>query len=207
MVTNNNSNGHGQLSHSETTTKHVSDWKKFFHGFKLPHPSGKPDKMLPLVFRIAYLLDWVAKKAPYNFVPYNVVYKEANALDATPRSSNEDVARLRTKLSSCRPILQKLYKRDLKNLSGIGVRATVDDLDVVKTTTRTAVRRFNSAGEALKKNAALVNPNKLPEGADKSWFTRTVSPAVKALTTDDRMLKLLPPAPAPKAKPESSESK
>ena len=85
-------------------------------------------------------------------------------------------------------------------LSGLGVRATVDDLDVVKTTTVTVVARVNSAHNALKANAALVNPNRLPEGSDKAWYVRTVSPAIKALTDDPRMLKLLPPAPSPSTK-------
>jgi hypothetical protein len=192
---------------SESTVRQVSDWKRFFQGFKLPHPPGKPDKMLPLGHRIAFLLDWAAKKAPYNFVPYNVVYKEINGLEATPRTTNEDVTRMRRLLTSVRPLLQRTYKRDIKNLSGFGVRATVDDLDVVKTTTGAAVRRFNSAGEALKKNAALVNPSKLPEGSDKAWFTRTVSPAVNALSNDPRMLKLLPPGPIMTSKSNGSESR
>lgn len=184
----------------ESTHKTVTDWKRFFAGFKLPHPEGKPDKQLPLGHRIAYLLDYAAKKAPYNFVPYNVIYREINGLEATPRVDNENVAIMRKKLAGVRPLLQKLYKRDLKNLSGLGVRATVDDLDVVKTTTVTVVARVNSAHNALKANAALVNPNRLPEGSDKAWYVRTVSPAIKALTDDPRMLKLLPPAPSPSTK-------
>lgn len=191
-----NSNGHAG---HEATVKNVTDWKKFFANFKLPHPPGKPDKLPPIKHRIAFLLDYVAKRAPYNFVPYNVVYKEIMGLEATPRMSNEDVARLRGKLSAVRPLLQQLYKRDLKNLSGFGVRATVDDLDVVKTTTHAAVARFNSAGNALKKNAALVNPEKLPAGPDKNWFTNAVRPAVRALVDDPRILKLLPPPSSPPA--------
>ena len=133
-------------------------------------------------------------------MPYNVIYREINGLEATPRVDNENVAIMRKKLAGVRPLLQKLYKRDLKNLSGLGVRATVDDLDVVKTTTVTVVARVNSAHNALKANAALVNPNRLPEGSDKAWYVRTVSPAIKALTDDPRMLKLLPPAPSPSTK-------
>ena len=76
----------------------------------------------------------------------------------------------------------------------MGVRATVDDLDVVRTTTVNVVQRVNSAHSALKANVALVSVSKLPEGSDKRWFQSTVSPAVRMLTDDPRMLKLLPPA-------------
>ena len=188
-------------------TRIVSDWKKFFIGYKLPHPPGKPDKQVPLMQRVAHLLDWAAKKAPGVVVPYNVIYKEINGLDQMPRMSNEEVQRLRTKFSGLRQLLRKMYKRDLKHVSGVGLRATVDDIDVVRTTTPQAVRRFNSAAEALKSNVALVNVAKLPEGSDKSWFVRAVSPAVKALSSDDRLLKLLPPAPSASTTVDSSAKK
>jgi len=88
-------------------------------------------------------------------------------------------------------------------VSGIGVRATASDLDVVQRSIPRNVRNFNSAREALGRNVALVNPNRLPEGPDKNWFVRQVSPAYKALTNDDRILKLLPPA-VPGAVPTSN---
>jgi hypothetical protein len=179
-----------------TTTRIVSDWKKFFIGYKLPHPPGKPDKQVPLMHRVAHVLDWVARKAPGQVVPYNVIYKEINGLDVMPRMSNDDVQRLRARFAGLRGLLRKMYKRDLVHVSGVGLRATVDDDDVVRTTTPAAVRRYNSATEGLKSNAALVNVANLSEGRDKTWFTRAVSPAIKALSSDDRLLKLLPPAPA-----------
>ena len=187
--------------------KGVSNWATFFKGFKLPHVAGKPNKLPSIVQRIAYLLDWVAKRAPYQYVPYNVVFREINQLTVTPRMSNQDVARLRDKMSAVRPVLQRLYKRDLKNLSGVGIRATVDDLDVVRTTTGAAVRRVTSAHDALKRNAGLVSAAKLPDGPDKAWFVRTVSPAIRALTDDPRMAKLLPPAPTSTPVPASAEKK
>ena len=58
--------------------------------------------------------------------------------------------------------------------------------------------RVNSAHEAMKATAALVDDTKLPRlGPDKSWtewFGRTVSPALRALALDGRIAKLLPPA-------------
>jgi len=172
-----------------------SDWVLFFRHYKV-------DATMSLAQRIAHLLDWAAKKGVGVLIPYNVICRHIMGYNYTPRMNNEEVDGIRRKLSSARPHLQKKYKRDLRNVSGVGARATVDSIDLVKTSLPGNVRRVNSAHAALARNAELVDVAKLPEhGPDKAWkdwFQKTVSPAIKALSNDDRIAKLLPPAPEPK---------
>jgi len=185
------------MSATNGAVTHVSNWNTFFKGMKIPSPPGQPDRQMSLPRRIAFVLDWAAKKGPNIIVPYNVVLREIMGFTHTPRLSNKEVADLRKKLPVARPILQTEYKRDLYNVSGIGVRATTGDLDVVKATTPRAVARVHSAHEALRKNATLVRVDRLPEsGPDRGWrewYAKAVTPAVKLLTSDPRFDKLLPP--------------
>jgi|HubBroStandDraft_2_1064218.scaffolds.fasta_scaffold00001_92 hypothetical protein len=189
------------MNSNSATGSTVSDWNGFFRGFKI-------DMTMSISHRIAFLLDWAAKKNPYAIIPYNIILKYIMGFSHTPRMANEDVDTLRRKLPGCRPILQKKYKRDIRNVSGVGARATVDDLDLVKSSLPGNVRRVNSAHAALQKNSEMVNIAKLPDhGPDKQWrdwYAKTVSPALKALSDDPRVAKLLPPAPA---KPEDGELK
>jgi len=179
-----------------TTSKGSStlDWNLFFRGFKI-------DTTMSIPHRIAFLLDWAASHNPSALIPYNVILKYVMGYGHTPRVNNDEVETLRRKLSSARPILQKKYKRDIRNVSGVGARATVDDLDLVKSSLPGNVRRVNSAHAALQRNAELVNVGKLPDhGPDKSWrdwYSRAVTPALKAIGSDERISKLLPPAPKP----------
>ena len=178
---------------------HINNWDTFFTGFKLPHPPGKPDKQLPISHRVAFLLDWAAKRDPEALVPYNIVLKTIQGLVTTPRMSSPDVERMRQQIPRARPILQGTYHRDLVNVSGVGVRATTGDLDVVKRVLPGTVRKVNRAHESLRRTAALVDVAKLPAtGPDRGhreWMIRTVSPALKALKSDERIANLLPPAP------------
>lgn len=171
------------------------NWDTFFRGFQM-------DMELSIPKRIALLLDWSAKKSPGTIVPYNIVQKHIMGFSHTPQMRTEAVQELRRKFASVRPLLQDKYKRDLFHLSGVGVRATTGDLDVVKTSLPGNVRRMNSARAALSKNVALVDAKKLPtSGPDRQiteWFMKVVSPAVRALATDERFERLLPPAAAPR---------
>lgn len=197
-------NGHGATMAARSA---VGNWKHFFSDFKMPHPKGKPDKQPPLTHRVAHVLDWAARKNPGAMVPYNVLYMVIMGLERLPLSNNEDVERLRKRLPASRPILQRLYKRDIYNLSGVGVRATVDGVDIVKTRLEASVRRVVSAHENLNRTAALVDVAKLPEhGPNKGcreFFVKTVSP-IKQLS--DRIARLaLPPAPAAKTPSDTGE--
>jgi hypothetical protein len=172
------------------------DWAAFFHGYKLTDALAS----LSLAKRTAFVLDWAAKRGPGVLIPANVLYKYVMGFSHTPRLKTEDVERFRANtISAARPVLQGQYKRDLKIVTGVGCRATTDSLDVVKATLPANVRRVNSAHAGLERAAKLVDPRALPEaGPDKGWtewFGRAVSPALKALAADERIAKLLPPAP------------
>lgn len=176
-------------------SKQVSDrgnWSTFFRGYKC-------DEKMTTAQRIAHLLNWAADHGPGVLIPYNIILKYIMGFEHTPRMGNEEVETLRRKLSSVRPHLQKTYSRDLKNVTGVGARATTDSLDLVKQSMPANVRRVNSSHAALKRNAELVDVAKLPaSGPDKSWrdwYIKTVPPALKALQSDERIAKLLPPKP------------
>lgn len=163
-----------------------SNLDAIFRSFKLP-------ESMSISNRIAFVLDWAAKKGPGTVIPYNIIYKHVYGVPNTPSTSNKDVVMLRKKLASARPILQKKYNRQLKSVAPLGARATTDSLDVVRSNIPSDVRRVNSAHAALQRTAKLVDVAKLPEGADKSYYVRTISPALKALASDERLAKLLPP--------------
>jgi hypothetical protein len=182
------------------------DWAEFFKGYKLDDALAS----LSLAKRTAHLLDWAARKGPGTLIPYNVILKGIMGYAHTPRIGNEEVDRFRHgPLGGARKYLQQQYKRDLKN-AGVGARATVDGLDVVKSVLPANVRRVNSAHAALGRAAKLVDPARLPAaGPDRAWvewYARTVSPALKALAADDRIAKLLPPAPDKAASPPAAKA-
>jgi hypothetical protein len=175
----------------------ASNWIQFFKNYQVE--SG-----MSIVKRIAHLLDWAANKDSEAIIPYNIICRFIMGFDFTPKMNNQKVDEIRSSLSRARPVLQEKYKRDLKNVSGVGARATNRShggIDVVKSTTGNAVKRVNSATAALTRNAKLIDPEKLPtQGPDKvytDWYKKQVSPAIRMLTSDDRILKLLPPVVAP----------
>jgi len=178
------------------------NWGAFFKGFKM-------DMTMSIPARGAMLLAWAADKSAGTIIPYNIMLKYIMGYDHTPRTSSEEVESLRRKISSMRPILQDKYKRDMRNVSGVGARATVDDLDVVKSSMPGNVRRVNSAHKALARNAELVRIDRLPSsGPDKQWrdwYSQSVSPAIKALRSDERIKGLLPPAPVKPVKKDDAE--
>lgn len=183
----------------------TTNWITFFKGYQV-------EMGMSIVKRIAHLLNWAADKDPEAIIPYNIVCRFIMGFDFTPKMGNQKVNEIRRSLSRARPILQDKYKRDLKNVSGVGVRATSrahGGIDVVKSTTGAAVKRVNSATQSLARNAKLVDPEKLPtQGPDKvysDWYKKQVSPAIRMLASDERILKLLPPVVAPVKTTENTE--
>ena len=132
--TNGKSNGHEALAAAAAR----GDWGAFFKSYKLTDALSS----LSLSKRAAHALDWTATRAPGVVVPYNVVLKVVMGYSHTPRLGNEEVERFRSgALGDARRHLRSQYRRDLKSVSGVGVRATVDGLDVVKSTLPASVQK------------------------------------------------------------------
>lgn len=154
----------------------------------------KHDEKLTQIQRIAHFLNWGAVHLPNQTFPYNIICKAIMGYGHTPRVNNEEVDATRRRTSMARRVLQQKFKRDLKSIPGVGARATVDSIDVVKATLPGRVSRVNSAVKGLQESAALVDVNKLPaKSAERVWFENHITPGIKALTTDERIQRLLPP--------------
>jgi hypothetical protein len=163
-------------------------------GWNVKIRAYKHDERMPQVHRIAHFLNWCAIHLPNQTPPYNISCKAINGYAHTPRVNNEEVVSTRRRTSMARKVLQQKYNRDLKTVPGVGARATVDSVDIVKATLPGRVSRINSAVKGLQDSAALVDVNKLPpKSPERVWFENNITPGIKALTTDERIQRLLPP--------------
>jgi hypothetical protein len=155
-----------------------------------------------LVQRIAHFLNWCAENRPKEFIPYNQVAQSINGYSRMPRLQSEEVVLVQKSMSRVRPVLITKFKRTLTSTPGIGVRATVDDADIVTTELAKNVRRIERDSERVAQLFNLVDPEKLPNTLEfkpwKEWFNRQIGGGglFKMITSPDWAKRCaLPPAP------------
>ncbi len=120
------------------------------------------DEKTSLVQRTAHALDWAATHFPMQFVPYNVLLKAINGFGYTPRLGSVGVENLRSSMSRVKKTLRITYGKGLVSEPGVGVRATIDSADQLRTDVRRAASRHHSSGKALAAAASLVNLSDVP---------------------------------------------
>jgi hypothetical protein len=96
-----------------------------------------------------------------------------------PHEDSEDVKRLSSLKSGAAVILAREFRREILSDRLEGLRATVDDEDLLKTTNRLRRRRAVGTIATLHASTALIDPNKL-SASGKDEF-RSIAGTVRKL--------------------------
>jgi hypothetical protein len=143
--------------------------------------------------RLAKFLDHVARELPKRFVDKRTAAKIAFAQKRLPGEESDLVKVLLPRaMQGAKRILLREYRRDLFCDRVEGMRATVDDEDVTKTTHRAKRRRIVSAINSFEATDDLVDVRKL-SGSLKAEIQKARK-ASKALAAFKEDIPLLPPA-------------
>lgn len=151
------------------------------------------DKKQSLPERAAHALHWAAQHYPKQVVAYNHLLKAIMGFAQMPRLNNESVFQLRRKMNSIKKILHNIYGSGFYAVRNLGVRATVDSEDQLKTDLVGATRRFSSAAGGFQRAASLVNikdvPNTPGNKAWIAWYNSSLKNQLSAIPTYLHMLK------------------
>lgn len=160
--------------------------------------------------RIAEFLHWAMQKYPYQIVTYEEVTQAIFGLGRSPQAGSKNVKSVRGQMSSAAQMLMEQYKTSLITLRGVGVRAGVDDTDILRESVTKDAERHRQTAEKLKKTAGLVSPEALEQqlktlkGDPKlknelvelgRWFNESLNKYVKSLEKPQAATALLPPPP------------
>lgn len=160
--------------------------------------------------RVAAFLAWCAAKYPYQIITYEEVTQAIFDLSRIPTAGSRHVKSVRGQMSSTGKILMDGYKNTLITMRGIGVRASVDDSDILRYSVTKEADRHRQTGKKLTETAALVSPEKLKAQTEglkgdsvlreemiqlSAWLTESVSKYVKTLQKPSMAAALLPPPP------------
>lgn len=143
--------------------------------------------------RLARFLDHVARELPKRFVDKRTAAKIAFAQKRLPGEDSDLVKVLLPRaMQGAKRILMREYRRDMFCDRVEGMRATVDDEDITKTTHRAKRRRVLSAIHSYEATDELVDARKLtgPLKAELQKARR----ASKALAAFKEEVPQLPPA-------------
>jgi hypothetical protein len=160
--------------------------------------SYKPDMKMSLPQRAAHYLDWAAASYPGSYTPYNMLLKAIQGYAKTPRVDSDEVERLRRSLNgSVKGILRKQYTREVVTQPGYGIRATSDDLDMVKNSLTKKMVRLRGARNSVAQTVGMVDPANIPQTAEgklwKDWYSRSAKDVVRQLTSPEFEKKLALP--------------
>lgn len=152
---------------------------------------------LSKIHRAAHFLDWCAVERPGKYVSPAKLAQAINGLNRTPRLDNADVLWIQRNMSRVRVVLREQFDRALDSQRGVGVRATTDDFDKLKTDLPKQSKRFISARSALQKSVNMIDVHTIPVTPETkpylNWLNKSVREVVKLVGTDDFERKLLPP--------------
>ncbi len=155
------------------------------------------DATLPSTQRAAQLLEWAVKHAPGRYIPLHLMVKAIQGYKHTPRLNNEEVERLRKALGSVRRRVEQQFNREMLYQPGIGVRATVDSFDILKSRVPQRAKRLANAHANLAKTVARIEVKELPASAEgqgwRKWLTKTVQPALASINEGATAQLMLPP--------------
>lgn len=124
------------------------------YSFKMEHSNP---------MRGAEALHWLAEHHQGRFVAWNVLYRAVVGCSRTPTANSQEALKLRNSAKSIRKHLFAIYKEHLLSVSGVGVRATFDQVDTLKRALPPSVRRFNSARDSMEMVADSIDTSKIPK--------------------------------------------
>ena len=175
-----------------TTTKRRKHTDRNIEAFRL-------DTKLSKTARIAAFLDFWATEHPLDYAQYNEVLKAIEGYGYTPRLDNEECDKVRSKCHGAGRILRSKYKRELVRHQGLGVRATVDSMDVIRHVQTKRVSKIENAVKAAADTDANVDLKSIPDSPEnkplKDWYKRDMKSLLKQLSSPDVMARMLPPPP------------
>lgn len=158
--------------------------------------SYKHDAGMPLTKRIPHFLNWAAEHLPKEFMQYNVVLKAIMGYTHLPRLETKEVLFVKSATSRVRKTLLDSYRRGMVTMAGVGVRATVDDADMVIHDVSKKGKRVTSAMNAFTASVNVVNISnipKTPEMAPYQKYIRQAKEVTLMFGTQEFLQKLLPP--------------
>lgn len=154
------------------------------------------DNALTMPHRIAAFLDWWAKRHPYDFAAYNEILKAVMGYQRLPRLDTEEVEQIRGTVGRAEPILHEKYQRALVRSRGVGARATVDDIDVIRNKQVGRARRVERAIVALAHTGELIDVKRIPDNPAnrdlKQWYSRDLNGILKQVSAPEYLAKMLP---------------
>ncbi len=149
--------------------------------------------------RIAHFLDWWAQTMPYDFVGYNEILKAVENRQSMPRMDSKDVEQLRARMYSAKKKLRAEYGRDTVMMRSMGVRATVDDKDVLLNIAPRQTIAVERSIKRLAETDAMIDLRRIDDNAEtrahKRWYNRSVRGILKQIAAPEFTDKLLPPKP------------
>jgi hypothetical protein len=153
------------------------------------------DARMTIPARAASALNYFAEKCPYAILPYNFLLQAVMGYDRRPPVGGEEVRLFRGKMTATSKILHEKYGRGRHSVTGVGVRATVDDADrLVTVVPRKGVAAI-AAAKALSREMSAIDIKKVPNTpelkAHRDWYLSNS----KNILTDatDLINRLLPP--------------
>lgn len=170
---------------------------------KRSRPEYKRPEGLNPAEAIAHYLDWSAKHRPYEFNKMTEIAYCAMDLRTRPREESEDTKFCKKKMDLAKKVLLKDYGRRTIYKRGLGHRATVDDLDMVK---GPGARQATIVANASKKFSDIIDsvdvdamPNTEEAKPWKDWVPRAKQQANRLIAPSFRAA-LLPPGSPDKPK-------
>ena len=148
--------------------------------------------------RAAHFLDWKAQHNPGEFVPYNELLKNITGVARMPQLKSQEVEHLRKNAHAIRKNLFEKYNREMISMPGVGIRASIDDADVLKNVVPRKAGRLQSARLGFVKTVSNIDQKNIPDTPElrplKGWLVREVKDLVKQIGSPEFERKLLPPS-------------
>jgi len=140
---------------------------------------------------------WAKEKHPGIFVSYREVCQRINGYQRLPGPKDKQVEAVRRATSRVRRLLIEQHGCTLITDPVLGMRASVNSAEVLEDPLVRAAGRLRSAQEMFRLTADLVDTKEVPNTPEykplKEWYSASVIPVVKSITTTDFAKKLLPP--------------
>jgi hypothetical protein len=156
--------------------------------------------------QVCEFLHHMAVEFPHETILYEEIVQALDGLRSRPKPGNPRIKQIRNIISNARVVMRRDYNRDIVGVPGVGVRATVDDLDMVQTAAIRDAQRVDRAARKFDETVSMVNTEEFKLLAEHSpdptafkelteWFCNDVKSAVKHLRASVKDRKLLPAPP------------
>jgi hypothetical protein len=163
--------------------------KLSLQGYQLP-----PD-LKSIAERTAHFLFWAAEHYPYVFIPITFVAQAIFAFSTPRRNGSPEANTASNSCSRAGELLRSRFGREIVRKPGLGVRATVDELDKTKTVVPPAVRKNERTAKKLAAIVDNIDTKQIPKTAMTRpwvrWLEVEIRPSIKEIVSTH--LKMLPP--------------